>query len=567
MMTRVRLLLPCCFLAVTCVAQTLVSTPPSAAPPGYPSTGALADKIAGIVTAPAVSRAHWGVAVSAMDGTPLYGFNEGQFFRPASNAKLFTTAAAMALLGPDKTFTTQIFGQLDSATGTLEGDLVLFGGGDPSFGSNDLPYITPALRPKVPPPAPLALNDLREMVDQLVAKGVKHIIGRIVGDDTLFPYEPYPGSWDQGDAVWGYGAPISALTIADNEMLLTIPPGTITGAPGHQTFRNSIPVLDQNGVKYYSVKSEVSVYAAGGSHVDVDRAPGSRMLRAYGGMPVDAAPDTEQVAIDDPALYAAMALRKLLIERGITIDGTEPAHPDMTLQTVGADSSAVALHQPVRFPRSAVAALEANSPENQVMAGGGGGGSCMTRLQPGAVLASHTSAPLGSDVLFTNKVSQNLHAEIFLHQLGRVIFCGQGSDAEGTRMVRAFLTHAGLDANDFLFYDGSGLSSHDLVTPRATAKLLSYASTQPWFAQWKASLPTGGEDGTLRSRFGEKSGLKDHVFAKTGTLGESRALSGYVDAASGKTVIFSVFVDTHTPTTSADREAMDAIVVAIAAAN
>ena len=144
---------------------------------------------------------------------------------------------------------------------------------------------------------------------------------------------------------------------------------------------------------------------------------------------------------------------------------------------------------------------------------------------------------------------------------------GTGSAVDGSRVVRQFLLDAGLDEGDFVLLDGSGLSGHDLVTPRATAKLLTFASTQPWFAQWRAALPVGGEDGTLRSRFGDKSPLKDHIFAKTGTLGESRALSGYVECASGKTVIFSIFVDTHTPANSADRTAMDAIVEAIAAAN
>ena len=104
------------------------------------------------------------------------------------------------------------------------------------------------------------------------------------------------------------------------------------------------------------------------------------------------------------------------------------------------------------------------------------------------------------------------------------------------------------------------------MTPRATVRLLQYASTQPWFADWKASLPVGGEDGSLEARFA-KAPLKDHVFAKTGTLGEARALSGYLECASGRTVIFSIMVGNHLPGTNADREVMDKIVAAIAAGN
>jgi D-alanyl-D-alanine carboxypeptidase/D-alanyl-D-alanine-endopeptidase (penicillin-binding protein 4) len=183
------------------------------------------------------------------------------------------------------------------------------------------------------------------------------------------------------------------------------------------------------------------------------------------------------------------------------------------------------------------------------------------------LLASHTSAPLGQDIILTNKVSQNLHAELLLHNLGRHAVCGDGSTIDGARQIRGYLLYAaGLDPDDFLFFDGSGLSSHDLVTPRATAQFLAYTAKQPSFPAWKASLPEGGEDGSLDKRFPDPP-LKDHLFAKTGTLGESRALSGYLDAASGHTLIFSIFVDDHTPTTSADRATMDKIVTAIAANN
>jgi D-alanyl-D-alanine carboxypeptidase/D-alanyl-D-alanine-endopeptidase (penicillin-binding protein 4) len=142
----------------------------------------------------------------------------------------------------------------------------------------------------------------------------------------------------------------------------------------------------------------------------------------------------------------------------------------------------------------------------------------------------------------------------------------------GVQWVRHFLYYAGIDKDDFVFYDGSGLSAYDLVTPRATAKLLSFAAhdpktgaPQPWFADWRASLPVGGVDGTLAERF-TKAPLKGHVFAKTGSHSEGSALSGYLDCASGRTVIFSIFVDHHLPGDTAPRATIDSIVAAIAAA-
>jgi len=141
-----------------------------------------------------------------------------------------------------------------------------------------------------------------------------------------------------------------------------------------------------------------------------------------------------------------------------------------------------------------------------------------------------------------------------------------GTIAQGARVVRQFLLSAGIDKDDFVFFDGSGLSGHDLVTPRATARLLQYASGQSWFADWKSSLPVGGVDGSLEGRF-MKAPLKGKVWAKTGTLGEARALSGYVECASGRTVIFSIMVGNHLPQTNADREVTNKMVAAIAAAN
>jgi D-alanyl-D-alanine carboxypeptidase/D-alanyl-D-alanine-endopeptidase (penicillin-binding protein 4) len=119
-----------------------------------------------------------------------------------------------------------------------------------------------------------------------------------------------------------------------------------------------------------------------------------------------------------------------------------------------------------------------------------------------------------------------------------------GSIAEGVRVVRAFLTtKAGIDANDFVFFDGSGLSSHDLVTPRATAKLLRFATTQPWGGAWKASLPIGGEDGSLRRRFADANGAAKGIRAKTGSLSRALALSGYAESKTYGRLAFSILVN------------------------
>lgn len=506
----------------------------------------LAGQIAELLVQPEVARDHWGIQVTTLEGTPIYSFNEGQLFQPASNAKLFTTAASLALLGPDKTFNTTVQGTLDPATGTVTGEIFLVGHGDAGLSARHFPYSSSAPQGR---PRPDPLRYLADLADQLAQQGVKTITGDVVGDDTYFTWEPYPNDWSIDDVVWGYAAPVSALTVADNQILLTVRPGAITGPEGSKIYHNAAATLDQNGVPYYTVESHVDVAATHASNgIQIERAPGSKTLRVYGQISEDAAPDVEEIAIADPAEYAAMAFKQALEARGITVEGTARAR-----------------HQLPEDPFGFLTSLHADDRcEQLVITGGQCPGDCFVSPAPGAVLASHLSPTLAQDVILTNKISQNLHAELMLRQLGKRVICGEGTAVEGARMVRAFLINAGIDPNDFVFFDGSGLSGHDLVTPRATAKLLQFATTRPWFAGWKASLPVGGVDGSLETRFA-KAPLKGHVFAKTGTLGEARALSGYLDCASGRAVIFSILVGNHLPGDSSDREAMDKIVAAIAA--
>jgi D-alanyl-D-alanine carboxypeptidase/D-alanyl-D-alanine-endopeptidase (penicillin-binding protein 4) len=505
--------------------------------------------VASVLADPEVARAHVGVAVVAMDGTPLFGVNEGQLFRPASNAKLFTTATAMAVLGPNDVVKTGVFGELETA-GKVSGDLELWGDGDASFGTDDIPYLAPASRPKSVKIKP-ALQDLETLADQIVAKGIKAVEGRVVGDDERFPWEPYPEGWGSDDLVWGYGAPISALSIADNQLTLTMPAGTISGPKGKETLINGQAVLDDHGVPFYTVVSDVNVTPAGyPARVNVEmKSP--RVLRVYGQMPVGAKPDVEEIAIDDPALYAARALQRMLQKRGVKF-GAEAS--SQHTESHYAEGFLANLRRPLDGCEKVLIGVKDGCLDN---------GEFPAHM--GAELGSVASAPLHEDVKFTLKVSQNLHAELMLRRIGRAAFEDGGTAAEGARIVRAFLMRAGIDGDDFVFYDGSGLSTHDLVTPRATTSLLTFAAKQPWFAPWKDALPVGGVDGSLSGRF--KDGpLKGHVFAKTGTLGESRALSGYVDCASGKTVAFAIFVDTHLPGHS-EGDVIDKIVAAIAANN
>jgi len=157
-----------------------------------------------------------------------------------------------------------------------------------------------------------------------------------------------------------------------------------------------------------------------------------------------------------------------------------------------------------------------------------------------------------------NKTSQNLHAELALRLLGKL--AGTGASFEGgSAALKQFLLQAGIQEEEFVLLDGSGLSRRNLVTPSAVVHLLLYAGRQPWGAAYEETLPVSAVDGSLSERFlnTPASGL---VHAKTGTLSHVNALSGYGQTIRGKRFVFSIFCNNHNLPSSKILAAIDSIV-------
>jgi D-alanyl-D-alanine carboxypeptidase/D-alanyl-D-alanine-endopeptidase (penicillin-binding protein 4) len=176
-------------------------------------------------------------------------------------------------------------------------------------------------------------------------------------------------------------------------------------------------------------------------------------------------------------------------------------------------------------------------------------------------LAKHLSAPLAEDIRTINKFSHNLHVEMLLRTLGKELK-GQGSSKAGIEVLEEFVKGIGIEDNETIFSDGSGLSRHSIIAPRAMIKLLRHMAKSPRSPVFVDSLPIAGEDGTLQDRF-ERTSARGNVHAKTGTIEHVNALSGYMDLPSGERLAFSILGNEHPMRAYEGRRVVDRITVTI----
>jgi len=501
----------------------------------------LSKEIAAVLSQPPLNRAHWGIDVVDMDtGKALYSQNSDQLFLPASNAKLFTTAAALAIAGPDYRFRTTVEaeGKIDD-NGRLLGDLVIVGRGDPNISGRVLPYVLKTQR------TPPYTQILEEMADQVARNGLTIVDCDLIGDDTFYAFERYAEGWAWDDLQWIDGAPVSALTFNDNVIFVNVLPGE---HPGDKAI---ITVEPETG--YYELDNRVVTSSVGViKRVGIHREPGSKKIVLWGSLPLGDAGMKEPMSIEDPAEFVAQVFRTMLERCGITIRGKTRARHGDDAQFFDQQIP----HPMISSPTGAAASPSANSAMSPAM---------RPQAPPdfnqgpsNKILAEHFSAPLLDDVRVTNKVSENLHAELALRLAGKLRGNG-GSFEGGIAAVKQFLLQAGLKEDEFTFLDGSGLSRRDLVTPAATVQLLIYAARQPWGPAFEESLPVSGVDGSLSERF-QKTPAVGLVHAKTGSLSHVNALSGYGQTQSGKRFVFSIFCNDHNVLASKALGAIDEIV-------
>ena len=454
-------------------------------------------------TAP-FNRQLWGVALVDEKGKLLYGRNADRMFVPASNTKIVVSAVAAALFDPDFTVRTSLYGSGPVINGVLQGDLVLYGRGDPTFSQRCYAIDTTVAGACDTLPG----QKLDDLAAQLARAGIRSVSGDVVGDGSWFePLLVHP-AWENYDLNWWYAAPVSGLGYNDNSIDIKYstsdtvgPPATLIFAPdfGDVTLENRTRTVargEDETIDFYRTAGTLSVWAQG--NVEAGRKP-----------------RTESFALPDPDMFAARALRAALAARGIAVMGDTRSTTDSMAYEI---------------------------------------------VRRGTPLAEVTSRPLKDWIFPILNTSQNWYAEMTLKQLGKQ-FGRAGSWDEGLRVERRFLIDSiGVDSTQIALSDGSGLSASNLVSPLAFTQILRFIRTHPRAATFTAGLPQSGLRGSLKNRF-VGTPIEGRVHAKTGSISRTNTLSGWVELESGKVVTFSVQANHHTQRGTAILAQIDSVVV------
>jgi len=482
-----------------------------------PNTRAeLLARIEEIVRQPALEPGFFVVKIVSLDtGNVIYEQSANKFVRPASNMKLYTVAAALDRLTPDYHFMTSVYAKERPDDGKIKGDLTIYGRGDPSLAArfNNGDYFK-------------GINDL---ADRIVTAGVKRVKGDLVGDESWFNGAPLGSGWEWDDLLWSYGAQVSALTVNDNAIDLTIKPGEKVGAP--------VVITSGPPATFMTITNRAITGPRGSkSDLNIYRGVGANTLEITGTSPIGDNGFTGGAAIPDPALAFVSMLRDALAKRGVKIDGR--------IRTVDARSGASIV------PNSPVAITQTTSVPPQ---------------PPPVEIASLQSPPFSLIASHTLKPSQNLYTEIILRTLGKLnsVSASQTNEEAGLIIVRNFLRQAGASESDLALNDGSGLSRNDMITANATVHLLTFMSKHRYFAQFREALPIAGVDGTLRTRM-KGTPAEGNLRAKTGSLSSVASLSGYVTTAAGEHLVFSMMLNNYPDAAALRRDSIDAIAVLLA---
>ncbi len=439
------------------------------------------------------SNARWGVVLADLEtSTILYSRDLHKSFMPASNLKLFTSAAGLASLGKDFRSTTTLATTAPLVSGVLRGNLLIHGTGDPSISGryqsrwrNSGTQAPDTTETESANHSTTAI--LRQWASSIREAGITRIDGDIVALGSGFT-SPRAGSWQLDYYPEWYAAEGSGVAINENCFDLRIMP-TQEGQPA-RVERIIVP-SHMRIISTVMTSSPSAGNPASAASVTIGRELDGQTILIKGSIPINSPPIVEWGAAHNGDLFSAGLLTDALRNAGIEVTG-----------------------QP------------ATSPEAELPA-------------DARVLYRHLGEPLDRVLVIINKPSQNFYADQLLRIMGRH-FGREGSFRAGENVVRDFLTSTGLslaEARTLRMADGSGLSRQNSVTPQMTLDLLMEMARHQNFDSFSRSLPIAGKDGTLGSRL-RGTPLEGRVLAKTGTINGVRCLSGYLTTTQHRRLAF-----------------------------
>lgn len=464
-------------IALTLLAGCAHPSPAVAPRHSSPAERQLAADLDHIFGAPVMAQGVWGVEVKSLDtGRVLYARNPRTLLMPASNMKILTLSAAAETLGWDYRFKTVLETAAPIENGVLKGDLVVRGGGDPTINAR----------------GGRAAAVFDDWATALQGAGINGIDGAIIGDDNTFDDAWLGAGWAWDYLQYGYAAPIGALEYNEDNARLTIRPGARVGDP---VFLELDP-----GSGLRLLNRATTIGPGGPDSIDFDRHINDSTLEVVGSLAIDARPVERDVAVVNPTIYFAQAVKDALIAHGITVRG----------EALDADDI-----------------FNAPPPSTR------------------RVLVETESPPLRDVATTMMKVSQNLYAETLFKALAAKN--GGLGTAEGGRTVeRAVLGSWGIPDGTYVQLDGSGLSRYDYVTADLIVTILEHIFRDPNQRDaFLATLPIAGHDGTMASRL-KRTRAENNALAKTGSISNVRALSGYVKTRDGETLAFSMLGNNFT---------------------
>jgi len=478
----------------------------------YPETAAteqLTATIADTIETKTFEGAHWGIhIVNLRSGTVLYSKQADHNFVPASNVKLLTTAAALEQLGPDYRYRTTVYADGPVEDGTLKGNLIVRGAGDPTIGGHE--------QRKDP------TQVFRHWADSLKSRGITRIAGNIVGDDTRIDETPLGHGWSWSDITYAYAAEMGGLVFNENTIDLRLR-GREVGEPAQITWEpfqtDYVQVVNRSRTVPYRAEEDEEYQRIMGTntiHVRTQVYPNGI--------------EEESITISNPTLYFTHVLRPVLQREGITVTG-HPADLDATGLTPRYDGPAVRrVASYTSPPLSAIARTLNHESQN----------------------------------LYAEQLLRTLAAEVPPETNEDL---DPASSPLGVKAVRKTLARAEVDTSRIQLVDGSGLSRQNLVRPRSMVRLLQHMwlhSDPTISTAFYDSLPKGGQEGTLEYRFQGSAPVRANVRAKTGTLSNMSSLSGYVTSEEGTPIAFSIFCNHHLAEGDQVRSAQDVLVNALA---